>query len=181
MIYDTTGYVSADHCQQSIGRYWDACSNSWNIFSPKRRDISFSSIVFRPSWRVNCWKVRPHLMCCNVLHHRGSETRQRCTIDHDCAISRATTKGRHTFYDGVFHGTAAAAQRDQENPRALQQQQSVPSSSVSPNISHSSQRIYISRVPNNVSLRSYRFFCLRWLARPPVRSRNNKSLLLSAV
>jgi hypothetical protein len=64
-------------------------------------------------------------MCCNVLHHRGSETRQRCTIDHDCAISRATTKGRHTFYDGVFHGTAAAAQRDQENPRALQQQQSV--------------------------------------------------------
>jgi hypothetical protein len=61
-------------------------------------------------------------MCCNVLHHRGSETRQRCTIDHDCAISRATTKGRH---DGVFHGTAAAAQRDQENPRALQQQQSV--------------------------------------------------------
>ncbi len=104
-------------------------------------------------------------MCCNMLHHRvwnAPALHNRSRLRHQQSHDKRQT---HILRWGFswHRRNSSTGPRESESPAATAV---CSSSSVSPNISHSSQRIYISRVPNNVSLRSYRFFCLLWLARP---------------
>lgn len=120
---------------------------------------SFFVPVGEWKWRT----LRPNLLCCNVLHHRvwnAPALHNRSRLRHHKSHGMRQT---HILRWGFSWHRRLMGRRESESPAA---REVCSSSSVSPNISHSSQRIYISRVPNNVSLRSYRFSCLCWFARP---------------